>query len=92
MADDSLSPVAPWRVLNIGHGAPEILENFVAAIETALGRPARRNYMDIQPGDVPATWADTALLTQLVGPLPKTALPDGVAQFVNWYKSYYAVP
>ncbi len=89
---DSLSPVAPWRVLNIGHGAPEVLESFVAAIETALGRPARRNYMDIQPGDVPATWADTKLLTQLVGPLPKTALSDGVAQFVSWYKSYYAMP
>ncbi|MDJ0821622.1 MAG: NAD-dependent epimerase/dehydratase family protein, partial [Paracoccaceae bacterium] len=54
---DSLSPVAPWRVLNIGHGTPEVLENFVAAVEAALGRPAQRNYMDMQPGDVPATWA-----------------------------------
>ncbi|APZ52674.1 NAD-dependent epimerase/dehydratase family protein [Salipiger abyssi] len=89
---DSLSPVAPWRVLNIGHGAPEVLEDFVTAIETALGRKAKRNYMDMQPGDVPATWADTALLTQLTGPLPRTALAEGVAQFVAWYRSYYNIP
>ncbi|WP_417740838.1 NAD-dependent epimerase/dehydratase family protein [Salipiger sp.] len=87
---DSLSPVAPWRVLNVGHGAPERLEDFVTAIEQALGTPALRNYMDMQPGDVPATWADNALLTRLTGPLPRTPLADGVAAFVDWYKSYYA--
>ena len=87
---DSLSPVAPWRVLNVGHGAPERLEDFVSAIEQALGTPALRNYMDMQPGDVPATWADNALLTRLTGPLPRTPLADGVAAFVDWYKSYYA--
>lgn len=86
---DSLSPVAPWRVLNVGQGAPERLEDFVTAIEQALGTPALRNYMDMQPGDVPATWADNALLTRLTGPLPRTPLADGVAAFVDWYKSYY---
>ncbi|EPX82603.1 NAD-dependent epimerase/dehydratase family protein [Salipiger mucosus] len=85
---DSLSPVAPFRVLNIGHGAPQPLEDFVSAIERALGQPAQRNYMDMQPGDVPATWADTALLTQLTGPLPRTPLDEGVAAFVDWYRSY----
>jgi len=87
---DSLSPVAPWRVLNLGHGAPERLEDFVTAIEQALGTPALRNYMDMQPGDVPATWADNALLSRLTGTLPRTPLADGVAAFVDWYKSYYA--
>ncbi|EAU48176.1 NAD-dependent epimerase/dehydratase family protein [Salipiger bermudensis] len=87
---DSLSPVAPWRVLNVGHGTPERLEDFVTAIEQALGTPALRNYMDMQPGDVPATWADNALLTRLTGTLPRTPLADGVAAFVDWYKSYYA--
>ncbi|WP_335948019.1 NAD-dependent epimerase/dehydratase family protein [Salipiger bermudensis] len=87
---DSLSPVAPWRVLNVGHGTPERLEDFVTAIEQALGTPALRNYMDMQPGDVPATWADNALLTRLTGTLPRTPLADGVAAFVEWYKSYYA--
>jgi len=87
---DSLSPVAPWGVLNVGHGTPERLEDFVTAIEQALGTPALRNYMDMQPGDVPATWADNALLTRLTGTLPRTPLADGVAAFVEWYKSYYA--
>ena len=87
---DSLSPVAPWRVLNVGHGAPERLKDFVTAIEQALGTPALRNYMDMQPGDVPATWADNALLSRLTGTLPRTPLADGVAAFVDWYKSYYA--
>ncbi|MCR8549494.1 NAD-dependent epimerase/dehydratase family protein [Salipiger sp. P9] len=91
VAGDSLSPVAPWRVLNIGHGAPELLEDFVIAIEEALDRKAQRNYMDMQPGDVPATWADTALLTRLTGPLPRTPLAEGVAQFVAWYRSYYGL-
>jgi len=74
----------------VGHGTPERLEDFVTAIEQALGTPALRNYMDMQPGDVPATWADNALLTRLTGTLPRTPLADGVAAFVEWYKSYYA--
>ncbi|MBV2359320.1 NAD-dependent epimerase/dehydratase family protein [Thalassococcus sp. CAU 1522] len=90
IAGDSLSPVAPWRILNIGHGAPEVLEDFVDAVEAALGMKAQRNYMDMQPGDVPATWADTSLLTELVGPLPKTSLNDGVRRFVDWYKTYHS--
>lgn len=86
---DSLSPVAPWRVVNIGHGSPEKLTDFIDAIETALGQTAQRNLLPIQPGDVPATWADSALIRQLVGELPRTALPDGVQAFVDWYRGYY---
>lgn len=90
MKDDSLSPVGPWRVVNIGHGAPEKLTDFIDAIETALGQKANRNLMPIQPGDVPATWAETQLLTQLVGALPSTPLQHGVQEFVDWYLGYYA--
>jgi len=90
-AGDSLSPVAPFRVVNIGNGQPVRLLDFVEAIEAALGRKAVRNMMDMQPGDVPATWADTALLQQLTGFQPGTDLADGVGAFVAWYRDYYGV-
>ncbi|MDJ0629923.1 MAG: NAD-dependent epimerase/dehydratase family protein [Rhodobacter sp.] len=86
---DSLSPVAPFRVVNIGNGAPVPLMEFVRAVEAALGRKADINFMDMQPGDVPATWADASLLQALVGPLPKTPLEEGVRRFVDWYRELY---
>ncbi len=89
---DSLSPVAPWRVVNIGHGAPVRLGDFIGAIEAATGRRAERHLLPIQPGDVPATWADATLLRALVGELPRTDLHEGVARFVEWYRGYYGVP
>ena len=88
---DSLSPVAPYRVVNIGNGAPVRLLDFVEAIEEALGRKARRNMMEMQQGDVPATWADSTLLQSLTGFAPDTDLRDGVARFVAWYRDYYEV-
>jgi UDP-glucuronate 4-epimerase len=84
-APDSLSPVAPFRIVNIGNGAPVRLGDFIDAIEAALGRRARRELRPMQPGDVPATWADTRLLERLVGPLPRTDLNEGVRRFVQWY-------
>ncbi len=86
---DSLSPVAPFRVVNIGNSRAVPLDDFIAAIETALGRPAIRNMMDMQQGDVPATWADAGLLHRLTGYVPSTDLPTGVAAFVAWYRDYY---
>ncbi|MBO9476039.1 SDR family NAD(P)-dependent oxidoreductase [Shimia sp. R11_0] len=88
---DSLSPVAPWRVVNIGNGQPVQLMAFVKAIESALGQEAEKNFMDMQPGDVPATWADAQLLEQLTGTIPQTPVEEGVARFVAWYRDYYAV-
>jgi UDP-glucuronate 4-epimerase len=85
---DSLSPVAPYRVVNIGNGTPVALIDFIAAIEDALGRKALRNLMPMQPGDVPATWADAGLVTALVGALPQTDIRSGVAQFVDWYRGW----
>ncbi|MEQ6250713.1 SDR family NAD(P)-dependent oxidoreductase [Sulfitobacter sp. HNIBRBA3233] len=89
---DSLSTVAPFRVVNIGNSDPVILTDFIAAIEEATGVTAQRNLMPMQPGDVPSTWADTALLRALTGYAPRTDMRDGVAQFVEWYRSFYAVP
>ncbi len=88
-AGDSLSPVAPFRVVNIGNSDKVRLTDFIEAIEKQLGRKAIRNYMPMQMGDVPATWADTSLLQRLIGYLPQTDHRDGIAQFVTWFRDYY---
>lgn len=87
--EDSLSPVAPFRVVNIGNGAPVELMDFIAAIEAATGRLAIREMLPMQPGDVPATWADTTLLRRLTGYAPETGVQRGVAEYVAWHQSYY---
>ncbi len=86
---DNLSPSAPWRVVNIGNSDKVRLLDFVDAIEEALGQKAIRNYMPMQMGDVPATWADAALLQALTGYRPQTDFREGVRQFVAWYRDYY---
>ena len=86
---DNLSPVAPFRIVNIGNSDKVRLEDFIAAIEAELGRKAVRNYMDMQTGDVPATWADAQLLQNLTGYRPQTDFRTGVARFVRWYREYH---
>ena len=86
---DSLSPNAPWRVVNIGNSDKVRLLDFVEVIEDVLGRRAIRNYMPMQMGDVPATWADAGLLQRLTGYRPQTKLRDGMVKFVTWYREYY---
>jgi len=86
---DSLSPVAPFRVVNIGNSDKVRLLDFVDAIEAELGMKAQRNYMDMQKGDVPATWADASLLQSLTGYRPSTDIRKGIAEFVAWYRGYY---
>ena len=88
-AEDSLSPVAPWRVVNIGAETPVALMDFVAAIEVATGARAKCNFMDMQQGDVPVTFADTSLLLALTGFAPKTRLEEGVKAFIAWYRDYF---
>tara|TARA_R110000751_G_scaffold2018_18_gene10344 strand:- start:137855 stop:138877 length:1023 start_codon:yes stop_codon:yes gene_type:complete len=88
---DSLSPVAPWRVVNIGNSQPVQLGDMIGAIEDALGIKAKRNLMPMQPGDVPATWADAELLRTLTGYVPQTDIREGVQRFVAWYRDYYGV-
>jgi len=85
---DSLSPVAPFRVVNIGKSDPDTLMEFIEAIEAALGKTAVKQMEDMQQGDVPATWADARLLKQLTGYLPSTPLSEGIPKFVDWYVSH----
>lgn len=88
---DSLSPAAPWRVVNIGAQTPVALMDFVAAIEAATGLQASCNFMDMQQGDVPVTYANTELLFLLTGFTPKTPLQEGVAAFIAWYRAYFGL-
>jgi UDP-glucuronate 4-epimerase len=88
---DSLSPVAPYRVVNIGNGDKVRLMDFITVIEAECEREAVKNFMPMQPGDVPATWADASLLTSLTGYAPQTPFREGVARFVAWYRDYYQV-
>jgi UDP-glucuronate 4-epimerase len=87
---DSLSPAAPWRVVNIGASEPVALGDFIAAVEAALGRQAERRLLPMQPGDVPQTWADTSLLKELTGFRPSVGVAEGVRRFVDWYRAHYA--
>ncbi|MFD3190493.1 NAD-dependent epimerase/dehydratase family protein [Sedimentitalea sp. HM32M-2] len=86
---DSLSPVAPFRIVNIGNSDKVRLLDFIEAIEDSLNLKAQRNYMSMQKGDVPATWANADLLRQLTGYAPRTDLRDGLREFVLWYREYY---
>ena len=86
---DSLSPVAPFRVVNIGNSEKIRLLDFIEAIEESLGKKAIRNYMDMQKGDVPATWANAELLESLTGYRPQTDFRDGIDRFVTWFRDYY---
>jgi len=88
---DSLSPAAPYRVVNIGNSTKVRLLDYVEAIEAELGMKAVRNYMEMQTGDVPATWADATLLEELTGYRPATDIREGVRSFVTWYRDYFAV-
>ena len=89
IAGDSLSPVAPYRVVNIGNSEKVRLLDFITALEETLGTPALRNYMPMQLGDVPATWANADLLRALTGYAPQTDYRTGIAQFVAWFRDYY---
>jgi UDP-glucuronate 4-epimerase len=86
---DSLSPVAPFRVVNIGNSDKVKLIDFVNAIEDELGQKAIKNLMEMQKGDVQATWADTRLLQDLTGYCPNTDFREGISKFVTWYRDYY---
>ena len=86
---DSLSPVAPFRIVNIGNSEKVRLMDFIEGIEDCLGKKAIRNYMPMQTGDVPATWANADLLQHLTGYKPQTDFRDGIQLFVDWFRDYY---
>lgn len=80
---------APYQLFNIGYGSPVNLMDFINEIEENLGIEAEKNMMDIQPGDVPKTWADVEPLNNLTGFRPQVTVKEGVKKFINWYKKYY---
>tara|TARA_B100000989_G_C19517628_1_gene462463 strand:- start:114 stop:1118 length:1005 start_codon:yes stop_codon:yes gene_type:complete len=86
---DSLSPVAPWRVINIGNCKVEKLLDFIREIEINLGSKALKNYLPMQQGDVKETHADNLLLYELTGFKPKIEIKEGIKNFCDWYNSYY---
>lgn len=88
---DSISPVAPHRIVNIGGGQPVALLDFIAACEKSLGVTAKRKYLPMQQGDVPATFASADLLERLTGYKPSTPIQPGVDAFVAWYRQHYRV-
>jgi UDP-glucuronate 4-epimerase len=82
---------APFRVFNIGNHNPVELMAFIGAIEKSLGKTAEKNFLPLQDGDVPATYADTSELNAWTGFAPATSVEDGVGRFVAWYRGYYGV-
>jgi UDP-glucuronate 4-epimerase len=86
---DPATSYAPYRIYNIGNNAPVKLEEFISAIEQALGKKAIKNYMSLQAGDVPSTYADVSALMNDFNFRPSTSITDGVYKFVTWYRNYY---
>jgi UDP-glucuronate 4-epimerase len=82
---------APYRIYNIGHSNPENLMDFIGLIEKETGREAKKNMLPMQPGDVPATYADVSDLERDIGFAPSTPLARGLHEFVEWYKGYYKI-
>jgi UDP-glucuronate 4-epimerase len=88
---DPATSEAPYRVLNIGNNQPIKLMEYISALETSLGLVATKNFMPMQLGDVPATYADTSELNHWVDFKPQTKFNIGIARFVEWYKDYYSL-
>ena len=88
--NDSLSPVAPFRVLNIGNTKKVYLLDFIKQIEKELGKKAIRNYMPLQKGDVKQTLSNSYLLKRITGYNPKTNYKFGIKKFIDWYQKYYS--
>ena len=88
---DPSTSKAPFKVYNIGNSSPVKLMDFIGAIEKSLGKEAEKNMLPIQPGDVPATWADVSDLTEDLDYKPDTSIEHGVEQFIKWYREFYSV-
>jgi UDP-glucuronate 4-epimerase len=88
---DPATSQAPYRLYNIGHNHPVELMTFIETLEQALGKKAQKNFLPLQPGDVPATYADIDALTSAVGYTPSTAIEIGIPRFVEWYRSFYQI-
>ena len=82
---------APWRIYNIGNNKPIKLMNYINALEIALGKKAKTEFISIQPGDVPNTWANVDELERQFNYKPNTSIEQGIHKFVNWFKNYYKI-
>ncbi len=89
-APDPGSSPAPYHLYNIGNHSPVALMDFIGAIEKALGKEAKKNFLPLQAGDVPETYADVEDLVRDVGFAPRTSIQHGISEFVEWYKQYYS--
>jgi len=86
---DSATSSAPWRVYNIGNNNPVNLMDYISALEEALGKEAKKEFLPIQPGDVPETYADVTDLVKEFDYKPNTSVKDGIANFAMWFSGYY---
>ncbi len=80
---------APYKVYNIGNNQPVQLETFISVLEDKLGQKAEKHYMEMQPGDVVRTYADTTDLEQAINFKPKTSIEEGLRKYVEWYREFY---
>ena len=88
---DPASSNAPYRLFNIGNSNPVSLNEYIMAVETALGKKAIRELLPLQAGDVQDTFADVSALVRQVGYKPSTTIKQGVSNFVSWYRTYYQI-
>ena len=88
---DPATSRAPWRIYNIGNNKPVQLMDYIDALEKALGKKAKINFLPLQPGDVPDTYASTDNLKKKFNYQPSISVIDGISQFVKWYKNYYQI-
>jgi len=88
---DPASSYCPWRIYNIGNNAKEKLMRYIEVLEECLGKKAKKNFLPMQDGDVPATWADVDDLVREIDFKPRTTIEEGVRRFVDWYRDYYGV-
>jgi len=86
---DPASSSAPYKIYNIGNGSPVQLMDYIKAVEKALNKDAKKNFMPMQPGDVQKTFANVNSLKRDFNYKPNTSIEKGVAKFIEWYKSYY---
>ena len=86
---DPANSKAPWRIYNIGNNKPVQLMDYIDALEKALGKKAKLNFLPLQPGDVPDTYANVDNLKEKFNYKPTTTIVEGISNFVTWYKDYY---
>ena len=88
---DPASSYCPWRVYNIGNNAKEKLMRYIEVLEDCLGKKAKKNFLPMQNGDVPATYANVDALVREIDFKPQTTIEEGIKEFVDWYRDYYKV-